>query len=59
MAVQNSTVEHPALSDLSPADVAAHAAGSYVSRPARVSQESPIPPSDPAARRRFVQQRQW
>ncbi|MET9051211.1 hypothetical protein ABZW50_08665 [Streptomyces bacillaris] len=59
MAVQNSTVERPTLSDLSPADVAAHEAGSYVRRPAVVSQESPIPPSDPAARRRFVQQRQW
>ncbi|MFE7535225.1 hypothetical protein ACFU67_13245 [Streptomyces rhizosphaericola] len=59
MAVQNSTVERPALSDLSPADIAAHEAGSYVRRPARVSQESPPPPTDPAARRRFVQQRQW
>ncbi|MFI7890915.1 hypothetical protein ACIFUY_06580 [Streptomyces sp. CACIS-1.16CA] len=45
--------------DLSPADVAAHEAGSYVRRPAQVSQESPTPPTDPAARRRFVQQRQW
>ncbi|WP_435285202.1 hypothetical protein [Streptomyces bacillaris] len=36
MAVQNSTVERPALNDLSPADVAAHEAGSYVRRPARV-----------------------
>lgn len=32
MAVQNSTVERPAPSDLSPADVAAHEAGSYVRR---------------------------
>lgn len=59
MAVQNSTVERPALNDLSPADVAAHEAGSYVRRPARVSQESPIPPVDPAARRRFIAQRGW
>ncbi|MEU0354935.1 hypothetical protein [Streptomyces cyaneofuscatus] len=59
MAVQNSTVARPALSDLPPADSAAHEAGSYVRRPAVVSQESPIPPSDPAARRRFLAQRQW
>lgn len=49
----------PPSAPLSEADAAAHAAGSYVRRPAVVSQESPIPPSDPAARRRFVQQRQW
>ncbi|MEW2070042.1 hypothetical protein [Streptomyces sp. NPDC007346] len=59
MAVQNSTVERPALNDLSPADVAAHAAGSYVRRTATVSQDSPKPPTDPAARRRFLAQRQW
>ncbi|MFF3998573.1 hypothetical protein ACFYX8_35355 [Streptomyces cyaneofuscatus] len=44
---------------LSPADVAAHKAGSHVRRPAVVSQETPTPPSAPAARRRFVQQRGW
>ncbi|MEV5854679.1 hypothetical protein [Streptomyces anulatus] len=59
MAVQNSTVERPTLSDLSPADVAAHEAGSYVRRPAQVSQDSPIPPAAPAARRRFIAQRGW
>ncbi|MFD7109134.1 hypothetical protein ACFWAF_02955 [Streptomyces microflavus] len=59
MAVQNSTVERPALSDLSPADTADREAGSHVRRPARVSQDSPTPPVDPAARRRFIAQRQW
>ncbi|MFI2081472.1 hypothetical protein ACH43Y_14130 [Streptomyces rubiginosohelvolus] len=59
MAVQNSTVERPTLNDLSPADIAAHEAGSYVRRPAHVAQDSPTPPADPAARRRFIAQRGW
>jgi len=42
--------------ELSPADEAAHRAASYVRRPA---QESPKPPTDPAARRRFIAQREW
>ncbi|WP_327335895.1 hypothetical protein OG384_04475 [Streptomyces sp. NBC_01324] len=43
-------------STLSPADVAAHEAASYVRRPAVIAaQDSPKPP---AARRRFVQQRE-
>ena len=62
MAVQNSTVERPTLHApaLSPADVAAHQAASYVRRPVVVpAQESPTPPSEPAARRRFMQLREW
>ncbi|MER5678663.1 hypothetical protein ABT081_17150 [Streptomyces sp. NPDC002238] len=62
MAVQNSTVERPAPTApvLTPADVAAHQAASYVRRPVVVpAQESPTPPSEPAARRRFIQQREW
>lgn len=59
MAELNSTVERPALSDLSLADIAAHEAGSHVRRPAKVSQDSPTPPSAPAARRRFIAQRGW
>ncbi len=39
---------------LSDADIAAHAAGSYVRRPARVSRESVILPVAPAARRRLI-----
>ncbi|MFE3429851.1 hypothetical protein [Streptomyces sp. NPDC059171] len=57
MAVQNSTVAAPAT--MTPADIAAHEASSYVRRPARVPQESPTPPSAPAARRRFIAQRGW
>ncbi|WP_179255767.1 hypothetical protein [Streptomyces sp. SS07] len=49
----------PPSAPMSAADEAAHEAGSYVRRPAQVSQDSPIPPADPAARRRFVQQRGW
>ncbi len=44
---------------MSSADIAAHAAGSYVRRPARVSQDAPTLPTDPAARRRFLAQRGW
>lgn len=49
MAVQNSTVERPTLHApaLSPADVAAHQAASYVRRPVVVpAQESPTVPSE-------------
>ncbi|MFD5137477.1 hypothetical protein ACFWMX_14745 [Streptomyces sp. NPDC058378] len=61
MAVQNSTVERPALHvpALSPADEAAHRAASYVRRTAVPAQDSPKPPSEPAARRRFIAQRGW
>ncbi|MFF5642989.1 hypothetical protein [[Kitasatospora] papulosa] len=62
MAVQNSTVERPALiaPALTPADVAAHQAASYARRPVVVpAQESPAVPSEPAARRRFLAQRGW
>lgn len=43
---------------LSSADIAAYEAGSYVRRPAVVSQESPTPPAAQAARRRSTQ-RGW
>lgn len=49
----------PPAAPMSAADREAHAAGSYVRRPAVVSQESPKPPADPAARRRFIAQRGW
>ncbi|MFJ9985331.1 hypothetical protein ACIQUD_15085 [Streptomyces globisporus] len=57
MAVQNSTVERPALNDLSPADVAAHEAASYVRRTVTPTRESITLPADPAARRRLIAQR--
>lgn len=41
------------------ADIEAGEGSSYVRRPALVSQESPTPPADPAARRRFIAQRGW
>ncbi|MYX14422.1 hypothetical protein GTY67_13550 [Streptomyces sp. SID8374] len=50
-----STTDHP----MSQADVDAHRESTHYRRPTVVSQESPTPPTDPAARRRFVQQRQW
>ncbi|MFJ6316046.1 hypothetical protein ACIQJW_08195 [Streptomyces californicus] len=50
-----STNDYP----MSQADVDAQRESTHVRRPAVVSQEFPIPPSDLAARRRFVQQRQW
>lgn len=41
-------------------DVEAHDQASYVRRPVVVpTQDSPKPPSEPAARRRFIQQREW
>ncbi|MCX5145124.1 hypothetical protein [Streptomyces sp. NBC_00338] len=41
-------------------DELAHEAASYVRRPAVIAdQESPRPPAEPAARRRFIQQREW
>ncbi|MDX3183529.1 hypothetical protein PV334_19985 [Streptomyces sp. ME02-7008A-1] len=41
-------------------DVAAYDEASYVRRPVVVpAQESPTPPSEPAARRRFIAQRGW
>ncbi|WP_203680044.1 hypothetical protein [Streptomyces microflavus] len=49
----------PPPAPMSAADREAHEAGSYVRRPAQVSQDSPTPPADPAARRRFLAQRQW
>ncbi|WP_406225015.1 hypothetical protein [Streptomyces anulatus] len=57
MAAQNSTLATPAT--MTPADVAAHEAGSYVRRTVTPPQESPKPPADPAARRRFIAQRGW
>lgn len=45
---------------MSAADVAAHRSASHVRRPAVIAeQDSPTPPSEPAARRRFIQQREW
>jgi hypothetical protein len=46
-------------SPLSPADAAAHRSASHVRTVVVPVQESPTPPSDPAARRRFIQQRGW
>jgi hypothetical protein len=46
-------------SDLTEADAAAHRASSYVRTVVVPVQETPTPPSDPAARRRFIQQRGW
>ena len=41
-------------------DVAAHDEASYVRRPVVApTQESPTLPSEPAARRRFMQLREW
>ncbi|WP_406190180.1 hypothetical protein OH791_33645 [Streptomyces anulatus] len=48
----------PPAAPMSAADEAAHEKASH-RRPARVSQDSPIPPADPAARRRFIAQRGW
>ncbi len=48
----------PPAAPMSAADREAHEMASH-RRPAQVSQESPTPPADPAARRRFVQQRGW
>ena len=43
-----------------PNDETAHQAASCVRRPVVApAQESPTPPSEPAARRRFIQQREW
>ncbi|NUP16496.1 MAG: hypothetical protein HOZ81_10400 [Streptomyces sp.] len=53
MAVQNSTVA------LSAADAAAHRAASHVRTVIVPVQDAPKPPVDPAARRRFIQQREW
>ncbi|MFI1525473.1 hypothetical protein [Streptomyces griseus] len=44
---------------MSQADVDAHRESTHVRRLPRVAQESPTPPADPAARRRFIAQRQW
>ncbi len=49
----------PPAAPMSQADVDAHRESTHYRRPARVSQDSPTPPSAPAARRRFVQQRGW
>ncbi|MFE2973331.1 hypothetical protein [Streptomyces sp. NPDC059258] len=46
-------------SPMSQADVDAHREATHYRRPAVVTQESPTPPADPAARRRFIAQRQW
>ncbi|WP_405506399.1 hypothetical protein OG323_06265 [Streptomyces cyaneofuscatus] len=48
----------PPAAPMSAADREAHEKSSH-RRPAQVSQESPTPPSDPAARRRFIAQRGW
>ncbi|MGC5534262.1 hypothetical protein [Streptomyces sp. SR-10] len=55
MAAKNSTLATPAT--MTPADIAAHEAGSYVRRTATVSRESVTLPADPAARRRLIAQR--
>ncbi|SCD43171.1 hypothetical protein GA0115253_1004528 [Streptomyces sp. Termitarium-T10T-6] len=49
----------PPAAPMSQADVDAHRESTHYRRPAVVTQESPTPPADPAARRRFVQQRGW
>ncbi|MEU1088923.1 hypothetical protein ABZ401_19170 [Streptomyces sp. NPDC005892] len=61
MAVQNSTVapSAPTSSPLSPADALAHEMASHVRTVVVPVQETPTLPTDPAARRRFIQQRQW
>lgn len=48
----------PPPAPMSAADEAAHEKASH-RRPAVVSQDSPTPPTDPAARRRFIAQRGW
>ncbi|WP_202547346.1 hypothetical protein [Streptomyces sp. SID2119] len=48
----------PPPTPMSQADDLAHEKASH-RRPAQVSQESPKPPTAPAARRRFLAQRQW
>lgn len=55
------SVERPALhaSAMTRADEAAHRAASHVRRTIVPSQDSPKPPSEPAARRRFIAQRGW
>ncbi|MCX4605455.1 hypothetical protein OG402_33860 [Streptomyces anulatus] len=50
-----STNDYP----MSQADVDAHRESTHYRRPAAISQDSPKPPTDPAARRRFIAQRQW
>ncbi|MFE9777755.1 hypothetical protein ACFYPA_06310 [Streptomyces sp. NPDC005775] len=61
MAVQNSTVERPApiVQVMSLADTAAHRAASHVRTVVVPEQDTPTPPAEPAARRRFIQQREW
>lgn len=54
MAVQNSTVERPALNDQSPADIAAHEAASYVRRTVTPTRESVTLPAATPARRRLI-----
>ncbi|MEU1434014.1 hypothetical protein ABZ438_07935 [Streptomyces sp. NPDC005786] len=44
---------------MSPTDIAAHRAASYVRTVVVPEQDSPKLPTDPAARRRFIQQREW
>ncbi|MFC9987839.1 hypothetical protein ACFXKV_04760 [Streptomyces globisporus] len=51
------TLTPTASNDLSPADVAAHEAGSYVRRTVTPTRESITLPADPAARRRLIAQR--
>ncbi|MFI5739148.1 hypothetical protein ACIA9I_12335 [Streptomyces anulatus] len=55
MAAKNSTLATPAT--MTPADIAAHEAGSYVRRPVTPCRESVTLPADPAARRRLIAQR--
>lgn len=49
----------PTAPTLSSADAAAHRAASYVRTVVIPEQDSPKPPAEPAARRRFIQQREW
>lgn len=49
----------PPAAPMSTADTEAHEAGSYVRRTVTPTQDSPIPPTAPAARRRFIALRGW
>ncbi|MDQ0792018.1 hypothetical protein QFZ58_000506 [Streptomyces sp. B1I3] len=49
----------PTSAPQSPADVEAHDLASHIRRTVVPTQDSPKPPSEPAARRRFIAQRGW
>lgn len=52
-------IDFPAAPTMSPADAEAHRAASHVRTVIVPVQDAPKPPSEPAARRRFIQQREW